>query len=682
MTAASPTIAKSARASLAEELRAATPAFLFSLRLWASVCLSFYVAFALELDEPSWAATTAALVCQPILGASLRKSSFRLMGTVIGAIGIVIIAALVRQDRIGFLVGLALWCAASAFIATLLRNFAAYAAALSGYTAAILASDVLGPVGASDTGSVVILAINRALEIGIGIVSAGVVLALTDLGHSRRKLATEFAALTTAVMDGFDNCFVIASSSLEEFRALRRDLLRRVIALDPMIDAAIGEASDLRYRSAVLQRAVSGLFETLSAWRKAAFEIAKSGNPEASREARGLHAKLPRDRLSPEASGSPQEPAELRAACCAAARSLVRSAAATPSERLLADTAAEGMLGLARALNGLCGVVQPREMIPAKGAARLRVPDWLPPSVNALRVFLAVSAMSLFWIASAWPSGALAITFTAVVVVLLSLQGDMAYAASITFFWGCVLGAGIAVVLDFAILPRATAFPSLCLALGLALVPLGFLLARAKNPLLWFAASVNFIPMLSITNGITYDAAAFWNNALGILGGCLFGAIAMLIVPPLSPAIRTSRLLALTLADLRRLATRPRPPRRADDWESLGVARLLAMPNEAEPVERAELVAAVAVGKEIVRLRRIAPRFIPGGAVDAALQALAGGRSGKAIERLKDIDRMIAALPGAAAPTRIRLRLRAGILVICGQLAEFGPYFDDKVAAR
>jgi uncharacterized membrane protein YccC len=682
MTAASPTLAKAGGAALAEWLRDATPAFLFALRLWASVCVSFYVAFALELDEPSWAATTAALVCQPVLGASLRKSSFRLIGTVIGAIGIVIIAALVRQDRIGFLVGLALWCAASAFIATLLRNFAAYAVALAGYTAAILASDVLGPVGASDTNSVLILAIDRALEIGVGIVSAGVVLALTDLGHSRRKLAAEFAAVTTAIMDGFDNCFVIASSSVEEFRALRRDLLRRVIALDPTIDAAIGEASDLRYRSAVLQRAVSGLFETLSAWRKAAFEIAASGNPAAGRDARAVHAGLPRDRLSPDAPGGAHEPAELRAACCAAARSLTRSKTETPSQRLLADTAAEGMLGLARALNGLCGVVGPSEMIPVKGAARLRVADWLPPSINALRVFLAVNAMSLFWIASAWPSGALAITFCAVIVVLLSLQGDLAYAASITFFWGCVFGAGVAAILDFAILPRATAFPTLCLALGLALVPLGFLLARAKNPLFWFAASVNFIPMVSITNGITYDAAAFWNSALGILGGCLFGAIAMLILPPLSPAIRTSRLLALALADLRRLAKRREPPRRVDDWTSLGEARLLALPNEAEPVERAELVAAIAVGKEIVRLRRLAPQFVPGRAVDAALEALADGRSAEASERLKDIDRLIVALPGAQAPSRILLRLRAGILVICGQLAEFGPYFDGKVTLR
>jgi uncharacterized membrane protein YccC len=311
--------------------------------------------------------------------------------------------------------------------------------------------------------------------------------------------------------------------------------------------------------------------------------------------------------------------------------------------------------------------------------ARLRVPDWLPPSISALRVVLAVGAISLFWIASAWPSGALAITFCAVIVVLLPLQGDLAYSASMTFLKGCVLGSGVAAVLVFAILPRVTTFPSLCLALGLAIVPLGFLLARARVPLFYFAASVNFLPMISISNGMTFDASQFWNTSSGIVAGIACGAIAMRILPPLSPAIRTQRLLALTLADLRRLAKRASPGRQ-DDWESRGVARLLAMPEQAEPVERSQLVAAVAVGKDIVRCRAVAPRFVPGAAVDAALQALAEGRSREAMERLKDIDRLLAALPRAEPASRIVLRLRASILAICGQLAEFGPYFDDRAA--
>ena len=373
-----------------------------------------------------------------------------------------------------------------------------------------------------------------------------------------------------------------------------------------------------------------------------------------------------------------KKPAELREACCSAARSLTRFNAETPSQRLLADSAAAGLLGMARALNGLTGVVDPREMIAVKGTARLHVPDWLPPFINAVRVFVTVGAISLFWIASAWPSGVTAITFCAVVVVLLSLQGDLAYSASMMFLQGCVIAVVVAAVLVFGILPKVTTFPSLCLALGLALVPFGFLIARARSPMMFFSASVHLPPMLSIANRMTYDASQFWNTSSAIVAGVGVGTVAMLILPPLSPAIRTRRLLALTLTDLRRLA-RQASPGRQDDWESRGVARLLAMPDQARPVERAELAAAVAVGKEIVWFRHVAPRFVPSAVVDTALSALATGRSGEAIERLKEIDRQVAAMPAAQPGRRILLRLRASILVISGQLAQFGSYFDDRI---
>src|SRR6201987_182340 len=66
---------------LAAALRAAGPMLLFGLRLWAAVCLAIYVAFWLQLDNPFWAGTSAAVVCQPQLGASLRKGWFRVGST-------------------------------------------------------------------------------------------------------------------------------------------------------------------------------------------------------------------------------------------------------------------------------------------------------------------------------------------------------------------------------------------------------------------------------------------------------------------------------------------------------------------------------------------------------------------------------------------------------------------------
>src|SRR5260370_37571015 len=97
---------------LGSALWSAAPALLFGLRLWAAVSLALYVAFWLELDDAYWAGTSAAIVCQPSLGASLRKASFRMIRTVVGAVAIVVLTACFPQSRIGFLLGLSAWCTA------------------------------------------------------------------------------------------------------------------------------------------------------------------------------------------------------------------------------------------------------------------------------------------------------------------------------------------------------------------------------------------------------------------------------------------------------------------------------------------------------------------------------------------------------------------------------------------
>src|SRR5260370_1615902 len=98
---------RAAEGRIVVALRSAVPALLFGLRLWAAVCLALYIAFWLELDNAYWAGTSAAIVCQPSLGASLRKASFRMIGTVVGAVAIVVLTACCPQSRIGFLAGLA-----------------------------------------------------------------------------------------------------------------------------------------------------------------------------------------------------------------------------------------------------------------------------------------------------------------------------------------------------------------------------------------------------------------------------------------------------------------------------------------------------------------------------------------------------------------------------------------------
>src|SRR5436309_285034 len=213
-------------AEAANAARPAGPPLLFGLRLWASVCLALYVAFWLELDNAYWAGTSAAIVCQPQLGASLRKGWYRMIGTVVGAVAIVVLTACFPQDRAAFMVGLALWGAACTLVATVLRNFAAYAAALAGYTAAIIASDQLGATGGPN-GDAFMLAIFRVSEIWIGIVCAGIVLAGTDFGGARRRLAAVFGAVSAEIVDRFGSTLITAGATPSDpHQPVRRALMR------------------------------------------------------------------------------------------------------------------------------------------------------------------------------------------------------------------------------------------------------------------------------------------------------------------------------------------------------------------------------------------------------------------------------------------------------------------------
>src|SRR4029077_9974397 len=343
-------------AVLANAARTAGPPILFGLRLWASVCLALYGAFWLELDNVSWAGTSAALVCQPLLGASLRKRWFRMMGTLVGGIAIVVLTACFPQNRAGFLIGLALWGAVCALVATLLGNFASYAAALAGYTAAIIAGDELGSIGGAN-GEAFTLAITRVSEIWIGIACAGIVLAGTDFGGAPRRLAALLGALSAQIASRFGSALTLAGSALSDMQPVRRELVRQVIALDPAIDQAIGESSRLRYHSWVLQATKDGLFEALAGWSAVVWRLARLPDDTARQEADAVLNSVPLELRSASPQGDATswitDPVGMGHQCEAAVRRLIAMPAGTPSLRLIADQTARLLAGLSDVLDGL-----------------------------------------------------------------------------------------------------------------------------------------------------------------------------------------------------------------------------------------------------------------------------------------------------------------------------------------
>jgi uncharacterized membrane protein YccC len=663
---------------------AAGEPLLFGLRLWGSVCLALFIAFWLELDNPYWAGASAAIVCQPQLGASLRKGWFRLIGTVVGATMIVVLTGCFPQNRIAFLCLLALWGAICAFVASALRNFASYSAALAGYTAAIVAVDALGATGGPSP-DIFLLAVTRASEICIGIVCAGVVLAGTDLGGAQRKLAVSLSNLAAEIAGGFTRMLKMAEPQLQDTQMERREFVRRVIALDPMVDQTVGESSQVRYHSSTLQTAVYGLFRALDGWRGVATHLSHSPNAINQQGVETILSGIPAELRS----GSPAQwildPLGLRRVCGASMRTFLVLPAGTPSTRLLANETVKVLAGMMDLLDGLALLAgTPGRPSHASRVLRLSIPDWLPALVNAGRAFVAIAAVELFWVVTAWPNGASPIVFATAVVLLLAPRGDLAYLGAVAVGVGVTCSVFCAAIIKFAVLPAFETFSAFSVAIGLFLVPVGFALARSRQPAaiaLFSGMGFNFISLLTPTNQMSYDTTQFYNFALAVIAGCSVAPLAFLLLPPLSPAQRARRLLRLSLRDLRRVAAARQPPR-SDDWEGLMYGRLAVVPDQSEPLQRARLLAALSVGAEIIHLRRTASRFGPAAELDAALAGFARGNCAVAIAHLSQLDyRLGSATNHGGLETAAVLRARSRILVISEALSEHASYFDSGATA-
>jgi len=655
-------------------------ALFYGVRFWISVCLALYIAYALQLDNPFWAGTSAAVVCQPHVGAALRKGWFRMVGTVAGGLFILMLTACLPQREAAFLSALALWVGASALMASLFRNFMSYAAALAGYTAVIIAADVLGAVGgASD--QVFFYVYTRTSEICIGIVVATVVLAATDMGGAPRRLATQMADIATEIIHGFARTLSQARTGALDSRTIRRELIRRVVALEPVIDEALGESSRLRALAPVLYAAVHHMVQALASWRTVCAHLIERADWNRD-EARALLLRWPSEMQTDSPPPLPSaigELVSLRERYRALASALRELPAATPSSRLLAVHTAQVLSGVSRVLNGMVLLGNGPVSKVARGYTfPFSVADWLPGIISATRATLAMGAVELWWVATAWPNGTVALTFVAVGVCLFGPREELAFATVARFMAGVALSVVCAAIAKFALLPGLSTFAGLSLVLGVFLVPLGALSAQGWRTAMFTGAAVLFTALLAPENQMNYDTRQFYNNSLAILVGLGAATLSFRLLPPLSTATRSRRLLALTRRDLRRIAV-DEVSWTAEAWQGLIVKRLLELPVDTQPLQLAQMIAALSVGLEVVYLRSGTGRLGHPPLMIGALDALAQGRSALSIQRLAALDQALTVWPREAPGASEILRVRDSILLISEGLSQHADYFDSGV---
>ncbi|HCP9995748.1 TPA: FUSC family protein [Escherichia coli] len=121
----------------------------YALRNTIAMCLALTVAYYLNLDEPYWAMTSAAVVSFPTVGGVISKSLGRIAGSLLGAIAALLLAGHTLNEPWFFLLSMSAWLGFCTWACAHFTNNVAYAFQLAGYTAAIIAFPMVNITEAS-----------------------------------------------------------------------------------------------------------------------------------------------------------------------------------------------------------------------------------------------------------------------------------------------------------------------------------------------------------------------------------------------------------------------------------------------------------------------------------------------------------------------------------------------------
>ena len=589
----------------------------YSARTMLAIGIALFVSFSLQLQSPMSSVVTVLIVANPLTGALVSKSVWRLFGTVVGAAVAVALIAVFAQTPILFTVVLSLCIAVACMVSSLLRYFRAYGAVLAGYTIIIVASgSYLQPL-AIFTG-----ALSRVSAVSIGIVSAALVFLLTSLPRPS-TLGRTIEALVRDIAGGF--VLYRQPGGIEPDTLPRAGLLARASALDEAIEYAAADSYLLRRRMGRLRLGSArllGLLSTLEPLHDAPRDAA----PEAD-EAQALARETMR-------SLSTLAPGELAATLPRIEAARVRIAAL--AETLQNPVALTVVLHerdmleqLAQAVADLTGAG------PAGTRIRLRAYlEWGSALRNGVRGGLVTLIGGLFWYVTQWTAGPTMLSFLVPGACLLSTNPS-ASAASVKFATGTLLAIPASMLCQIFLLPQITGFPLLWASLCLCLAPGIWLQFSPAHGLRAFGFVVFFGAMINVHNPITYDDVGLFNTWLAFLLGAPCLVIVFRVLLPTNPPLEVRR-LAASLGRAVELLSRTRPgrlPFRLPAWEVWQnqqmqkilrlIQRLQQVPGTAStPVVQAAFVV-VALGRVVLTLQglRRDPQ-LPPAAASAASQAL------------------------------------------------------------
>jgi len=601
----------------------------FALKTFAAAICALYLAMWFDLPRPYWALTTVYITSQVLSGATRSKALFRVLGTLLGAtLSIILVPNLVNAPAL-LSVAIAAWVALCLYLSLLDRTPRSYVLMLAGYTLGII-----GFPSVDVPGAIFDTAVSRVEEITLGILCASIVSmvvfpqsalplisdrldgwirnarawvvdifqrngAAFDTQTGRLRLASEAIA--------FDS---LATSLHYEMAGIKGSdramaVLRQHMLMFLPIASAISDRIQVLERAGVLSEPIRSLLSDSSWWLQSNLTDGQLAD-----DLRSRCAKLD-PMLGPTSNWADLVEASLL--------------------RRLRD-----FIDLRQDMRQMQHVLRARESFSEKPAfsytARaqsIRHRDHGMAFLSAVGAFLSILVTCAIWIATGWPDGAAAPMMAAVACCFFATFDDPA-PYIVSFANSAIVGAVFAALYLFAVLPHATTFEMLVLALGPWLIPCGLFMAQPRTAPFATGVAVNGASMIAIQNGAIGDFTPFANSAIAIIIGMWISAIIVRLVRSVGAAWSAHRLRRInrdTLADSAMHGGSNHGLELAAlmlDRVGLIAPRLAALPPE-DADWTADLLAEVRGGINLVEIRRVRSELPPSGqtAVENVLATMA-----------------------------------------------------------
>ncbi|MCK9715624.1 FUSC family protein [Pseudomonas syringae pv. syringae] len=544
--------------------------YIFKVLLAAFV--TYWLALRLELPQPHTAMITVFIVMQPQSGQVFAKSFYRLLGTLAGSAMMVLLMALFAQNPLPFLGSLALWVGLCSAGAARYRNFRAYGFVLAGYTAAMVGLPALAhPEGSFMS------AVWRVLEITLGILCStaisAAVLPQSSSAAMRNALYLRFGGFARFVVNGLRG-----DISRTEFETGNVRFVTEAIGLEGLRSVTVFEDPHMRRRNGRLNRLNSefmavttrfnALHQLLERLRlEQAEQVLKHIDPGLENLAELLDGFADRALTNDDAVLLVTRLESCRAHFPERVRSLraeLERTLPSDAERLDFHTSFEllyrllsELLDYARTHASLADHSHEREQWKGSFVPRTH---WMTALAAGARATCVVGLMSVYWVLTAWPSGASMVLASAATVALSSTTHNPRR-MSLQMAGGTLLGALSGFIETFFLFPHIDGFPLLCLLLAPVFVLGAYLGSRPQ----WTGYGLGlliFFSLGSVPDNLTvYDPYTFINDYLAMVVGMLICAAAgAIILPPnsrwmwqrLEQALRNQVVFAIS-APLKRL---------------------------------------------------------------------------------------------------------------------------------